>query len=163
MTHRRARINLAAQMLQREYNYLRLMALMPNWQEQDSFEVCCLSACGNEFKLVLRLLARSTYTLVVSIEQQLDQDKLDMRWLQNIQVRVYLDAKSAEVIACNGKRLPNWCACANQRTRHLLVKMSCDGFLGELLSFWLGHGLVPANRLALLFQTDGLPAVDLHP
>lgn len=153
--NRRARINLSAQMLERERNYLRMMKLMPNWREQDSLEVCCGSACGNEFRLVLKLLERSTYTLVVSIEQQLDQDKLDMRWLQSIQVRVYLDAKSAEVIACNGKRLPNWCACANQRTQHLLAKMSCDKFLGELLSFWLGHSLVPANRLARLFQTGG--------
>lgn len=146
-------IDLASTMAQRECNYLRLSQLMPDWKKRTSYGNCCHLPSGGRFNLVLTITNRSAHTLVVLIDQQLDQDTLEMRWLQSMQARVYLDARSAEVIACNGRRLPNWHAGADQRKENLVTKADCDYFLSEILSFWQTNGLALPEVLPNFMQT----------
>lgn len=134
-------LDLATTMVRRECNHLRLLKLMPDWQNLAEFKTCCPLASGQQLDLTLTILERTTYTLVVQIEQQVNQNSLSISWLQNIQVRIYLDTRSAEVIACNNQSLPNWCTHAATRVEYLQAKVDCDQFLDDLLSFWMGNAM----------------------
>lgn len=132
----RHRIHLETQMAHRASNYRRLLRLMPQWQEKSSFYLHCPLNSGQTLKLTLRITERSTYTLTLMIEQQLDKSSLNLDWLCNFKVRLYTDARSAEMIGCKDRQLAGWHPLAKQRRGNFLNKANYDELLGEMLDFW---------------------------
>ncbi|HUH36854.1 MAG TPA: DUF1249 domain-containing protein [Spongiibacteraceae bacterium] len=130
MTRPRYQVNLRDQHAECEANYARLAKLLRAWDDGDREEYGL-----PEGTLRLRITERSAYTSVVSVERSSRLGAPQML------VRVYHDARMAEVIACNRHRraVPRY-DYPNAAMHQPDEKRQWDRFLGECLSHCLTHG-----------------------
>lgn len=135
----RYKVDLKRFMSDCETNYHRLRKLLPGIEETDSFQLALPGESGE--LMVLDVLERTPYTSLVEIRQQ----GISVRspWLPEtcLKVRLYHDARLAEVVNCAGKR--------NPRPRYLYPnedmlqpdeKAQWNQFLSEWLALAIGHG-----------------------
>ncbi len=97
---RRYRVDLPSQMAECDANYLRLSRLFPAMcdEEERSF---ILALGGRDSQVRISVVERGPYTTLLDIKQL-----PDVSWLAqaHLRVRLYHDARSAEVVECQGVR-----------------------------------------------------------
>ena len=124
-----------------DINYLRLMKLFPDWQVCDSCEFALELAGFDSCLVEITVCERNPYTTALLIKQQ---DML-LPWVKGpaLQVRVYHDAKMAEVVACDTHRnLHPKYMYPNKNMYQPDEKAQLNKFLGEWLAQCLEHGRV---------------------
>ena len=119
-------------------NYLRLKKLFPSLRERDASSFG-IDINGNVLEIKLEVVERSRYTSLVRLTQ------LPVApWSRkpSITIRMYHDARNAEVVEYQGKR--HFRAVydyPNEDMRHPDEKAQINRFLGEYLSLCLTHGI----------------------
>jgi len=119
-------------------NYLRLMKLFPALRERDvsAFAVVTGPAAT---AVRIEVLERARYTTLLRLVQV-----PDATWNQrlNLTVRLYHDARSAEVVEYQGKRhFRATYDYPNAQMRQPDEKAQLNRFLGEYLAHCLEHGV----------------------
>lgn len=135
MAKPRYQIDLSAQHAECEANYARLRRLLQDWEQGDLQEYGL-----PEGKLRLRIAETSPYTHLVAVERA---SRLGAPYML---VRVYHDARMAEVVACNRQRRagPRY-DYPNPAMHQPDEQRQWNRFLGECLSHCLAHGRSLAN------------------
>jgi uncharacterized protein YqiB (DUF1249 family) len=151
MVKTRYKVDLPGQMAECEANYHRLIKLMPHHATVDDWQFMNGSDPRNHC-LHIRIIERSRYTTTVQMAQ------LDIRvpehhgWLRmpKLTVRLYHDARLAEVLAWEGHRSvrPRY-DYPNAAMYQSDEKAQLNRFLGEWLALSLQHGLSTENCLPL--------------
>jgi len=147
MPKKQYRIDLPAHMAECDANYLRLMKLFPGLREED-VNVFGLMLGEHPHRVQLTVRERGPYTTLVELEQQ---PRSPWNTRPRMLVRLYHDARSAEVVECHGAR--HFRPVYDYPNRHMHLpdeKAQVNRFLTEFLSMCLRHGmamteLVPAG------------------
>ena len=138
MHSKRYSIDLPAHMAECDANYLRLKKLFPSLRERDASSFG-IDINGNVLEIKLEVVERSRYTSLVRLTQ------LPVApWSRkpSITIRMYHDARNAEVVEYQGKR--HFRAVydyPNEDMRHPDEKAQINRFLVEYLSLCLTHGI----------------------
>lgn len=138
---KRYKVDLGRYMAECDINYLRLMRLFPDFQNRESRRIA-LDVEGKR-SLVLRVQERTRYTTLLDVNEQL-HGGADKIWFfaPLLRVRLYHDARSAEVVSFEGNRKPvPKCDYPNPRMHHRDEKAQWNHFLGEWLSHCFEQGL----------------------
>lgn len=152
----RYKVDLPLQMAECEANYARFYQLLnqhfkKNIGEQQDDEIRFMITSGDQQWLhQISILERSPYTTTLQLNQT--SVKNEVSWLQmpRLTVRMYHDAKLAEVLAWEGhKRLRPRYEYPNQAMYHADEKLQINQFLGELLTRCLrdGHKIEDVTEL----------------
>ena len=138
MLKKRYRIDLPAHMAECDANYARLMKLFPALREED------VSAFGlvlgeRPCQVRLEVVERGPYTTAIEL-LQLPEGPFNS--LPRMLVRLYHDARSAEVVECHRARhfRPRY----DYPNKHMHLpdeKAQVNRFLTEFLSWCLRHGV----------------------
>ena len=132
-------VNLPLQMAECEANYARLTQLLPFISEGRAFSI----NHGSQIWIhKICILERSPYTTTLQLIQKSEQPQNTV-WLQmpQLTVRMYHDAKLAEVLAWEGhRRLRPRYEYPNQSMYQHDEKLQINQFLGEWLSICLKKG-----------------------
>ena len=143
-------MDLATHLAECEANYARLMRLMPDIQGCDgrSFR---LSLGGGEPRVRFEVASRHRYTTVIRVTQDAPlgwpgfapgRDGL------RFAIRIYHDARCAEVIECQHQRgFKAVYDYPNPRMRHRDEKAQVNQFFGEFLAACLAHGVATDQRV----------------
>lgn len=133
----RYRVDLKGFMAECETNYFRLRKLFPLLVAGRELHIAI--SPQESCQIVLAVLETTPFTALVGIGQK---DSGGSSWLAapTMRVRIYHDAKLAEVVACDGSRvLPR----NNYPNEHMFQpdeKAQWNRFLGELLAACIGRG-----------------------
>ena len=132
----RYKIDLVEHMAECDQNYARVIKLFPDHAQADHRDL--LLCFGEEVVNVrMSVLERSRYTSVIL----LNQEASFMAPSNSIRIRVYHDAKSAEVIEIqNQRRFEAIYDYPNPKMRQRDEKQQINRFLGEFLGFCLTFG-----------------------
>ena len=137
LAEKRYSIDLNSHMAECEANYARLMRLMPMLADGDR-SVFAMVLGESEARVILRVVARYKYTTVVELSQENAVEVPETR----IAIRVYHDAKAAEVIAFQDQRgFRAVYGYPNHQMRHPDEKVQVNRFLGEFLRMCIAHGI----------------------
>jgi len=136
----RYKVDLPLQMAICEANYLRLNKLLSNLTHD---EYRLITHRGQQESLhLLRVLERSPYTTSLQLSQTLVSTPSAWLKMPRLTVRMYHDAKLAEVLAWEGhKRLRPRYEYPNQAMYLADEKHQLNQFLGEWLDLCLAEGL----------------------
>lgn len=131
-----------------EANYFKLLRLIPGLF---SVEHTALGTANKKIALQIRILERNPYTLTIELNHRFNQN-FEIRFAPAIRIRIYLDAKSAEVLrdyirSDVHKVIKN----PKQSTAIMDYKWRLNYFLSK----WLDHCLQADYQ----FQTQELTAV----
>lgn len=120
-------------------NYLRLMKLFPGLPQRD-LAVIGVDFSGTRMEVRLEVLERSPYTTVVRLTQQ---PEVPWSYKASITIRLYHDARSAEVVEYQGRKhfLRAVYDYPNAEMRQPDEKAQINRFLGEYLALCLSHGV----------------------
>ncbi len=138
-------IDLRAHMAECEANYARLMRLMPMLVDGDQSRFA-ITLGDSEPQVILRIVERHRYTTVIELSQSNGResengDAGDMPETR-LEIRVYHDAKSAEVITFQDqRRFRAVYEYPNRQMRHPDEKVQVNRFLGEFLQMCILHGI----------------------
>jgi len=145
-TRERYRVDLLELQAACEANYLRLMRLLPDMRNHPDTRRIAMSQ-GDRLLgvLVLTVTESCPYTTTVQISQQ---DCLPWLPVPQMDVRVYHDARMAEVIGAeNARRFRGIYSYPNAQMHQPDEKNQLNLFLGE----WLGHCLACGHELESVF------------
>ncbi|MCB1685585.1 MAG: DUF1249 domain-containing protein [Pseudomonadales bacterium] len=131
-------IDLPGHMAECDANYLRLLKLFPLLPSRDSNQFS-LDINGQVLDIRLDVQERSPYTTLLKLSQA-----PEMPWSRtpSLTIRMYHDARSAEVVEYQGER--HFLAVyhyPNETMRHPDEKAQINRFLGEFLSLCLARGI----------------------
>lgn len=141
LAQKRYSIDLNSHMAECEANYARLMRLMPMLAEGDR-SVFAMVLGESEPRVVLRVIARHKYTTVIELSQENAGESPANVPETRIAIRVYHDAKAAEVIAFQDQRgFQAVYGYPNHQMRHPDEKVQVNRFLGEFLRMCIAHGI----------------------
>ena len=145
---RRYNMDLPAHMAECDANYLRMHKLFPRLCDVDTAAIG-VDIHGARLEIRLEVLERSPYTTMVELSQQ---PEVPWNHKASLTIRLYHDARSAEVVEYQGKRhfLRAVYDYPNADMRQPDEKAQINRFLGEYLALCLTHGIaveapVPAN------------------
>ncbi|WP_323816422.1 DUF1249 domain-containing protein [Cellvibrio sp. NN19] len=141
----RYKVDLPLQMAECEANYVRLVKLLANQQQNpdsSSNEQRFMIARGQQHWLhLLRVIERSPYTTTLELSRTAIGESSAWLALPKLTLRMYHDAKLAEVLAWEGhKRLRPRYEYPNQAMYQSDEKYQLNRFLGEWLALCLEHG-----------------------
>jgi uncharacterized protein YqiB (DUF1249 family) len=142
----RYKVDLPLQMAECESNYVRLTKLLVNSRpvelDNPQDELRFMVARGQQNWLhVLRITERSPYTTTLELSRAAVGDHSNWLAMPKLTLRMYHDAKLAEVLAWEGhKRLRPRYEYPNQSMYHSDEKYQLNRFLGEWLALCLEHG-----------------------
>lgn len=138
----RYRVDLVELQAACEANYARLMRLLPDMREFSSGRRVALTQGEHQLGvLALDVLEACPYTTTLQLRQE-----LSLPWLPvpQLEVRVYHDARMAEVVCAeNARRLRSIYPYPNSAMHQPDEKAQLNLFLGE----WLGHCLACGHEL----------------
>ncbi len=140
--NRRYTVDLAAQMACCEANYARLLKLMPTFDARDHWHYD-VQAGDDRWTMRLRVTERARYTTMLEITQNVSSDNSIKAWSTppRLQVRLYHDARMAEVVAWqNHRRVRPRYDYPNRNMYHRDEKAQFNRFLEDWLSHSLAHG-----------------------
>ncbi len=141
MPKRKYKIDLAGQMAECEANYARLMQLLPNMAAVDQCRFAVEQPNGRSAHYCISVVERCKYTTMLELSQSLPVS--EWAGAPDFSLRVYHDAKMAEVTAFQGRhRLQPRYEYPNQQMLHCDEKSQLNIFLGEWLSHCLAYGRV---------------------
>lgn len=152
VSRNRFNIDLVKQMAECDANYIRLLKLIPGlYRYRSDFNAFSLQGTVAEFsisdqpgrpadvRVKISVLEAFKYTTTLKIEQKPNSG----HWAENpaMEVRVYHDANTAEVIACSDHRNfePRY-SLPNPKMYQRDEKFQVNHFLGEWLSHCLAVG-----------------------
>lgn len=147
-TRRRYVPNLVADMAECDANYIRLHRLFPHMSDQDQLEFGVDSGQANTVssltedgaRVVISIIERCPYTTMMVVKVSSDEDKPWIRW-PTLEVRVYHDIKSAEVVSFERHRNFKFrYHTPNQQLFQPDEKSQINRYFGELLTFCYEHG-----------------------
>jgi len=138
MPRRKYRIDLPAHMAECDANYLRLMKLFPALRDED-VSVFGVLLGDDAHPVRLKVLERGPYTTLLELRQA-----PHAQWnpKPRMQVRLYHDARSAEVVESQGAR--HFRAVYEYPNQHMHLpdeKAQVNRFLTEFLSLCLRDGV----------------------
>jgi len=132
-------IDLPAHMAECDANYLRLMKLFPAIDQVDAASIG-VDVNGTRLEVLLEVLERSPYTTQIRLSQ-----RPELPWSRkaSITIRLYHDARSAEVVEYQGRKhfLRAVYDYPNADMRQPDEKAQINRFLGEYLALCLRHGV----------------------
>ncbi|WP_235015353.1 DUF1249 domain-containing protein [Oceanicoccus sp. KOV_DT_Chl] len=134
-------VDLAAQMAECEANYARIMQLLPDMDtvDQRQFAVDMAGSELQQFRIVV--MERCKYTTMVDISRQSDPSSKPWTTAPSFSLRVYHDARMAEVVAFDQhRRLQAKYDYPNDNMYQRDEKSQLNTFLGEWLSHCLKYG-----------------------
>jgi uncharacterized protein len=142
VTAQRYRIDLSAHIAECDANYLRLVKLAPDLDEQMQ-RVLVLIVAERQVTVRIRLLERCPYTSLIEVSQHPWVEGLAFHLPEpRLTVRMYHDARSAEVVEFQaGRRFHPVYAYPNGEMRQRDEKAQINRFLAEYLSACLCHGV----------------------
>lgn len=135
-------VDLRSHQAQCEANYVRLCKLLPSIEQRESWEYLVDSESEHPpEKIQLRVLERAPYTFTLEIKQaQMHHPYEDAR---EMRVRMYHDARMAEVVAWNKQwNTRSRYEYPNVRMHQRDEKYQLNCFLGEWLAHCLARGQV---------------------
>ncbi len=149
-THKhKYRVNLSEQMAHCEANYARLLKLMPTFDECEHWHYD-VQAGSQTWQIHLRVTERAPYTTTLEVCQQ---DTLH-HWGSSptLQVRLYHDARMAEVVSCQGHRrvLPRY-----DYPNRQMYQQDEKAQFNRFLSDWLSHSLAHGQSRSRVSQSSG--------
>lgn len=132
-------MDLPAHMAECDANYLRLNKLFPEMQTLDEAAMG-LEFNGTRLEVRLKVIERSPYTTLARLSQH---PEAPWSHRASMTVRVYHDARSAEVVEYQGRKhfLRAAYDYPNADMRQPDEKAQINRFLGEYLSLCLSHGV----------------------
>ena len=162
-------IDLSAHMAECEANYVRLMRLMPMLVDGHR-SIFAITLGDSEPQVILRIVERHKYTTVIELSQLNGRapESGDAGGMPEtrLEVRVYHDAKSAEVITFQDqRRFRAVYGYPNRQMRHPDEKVQVNRFLGEFLQMCIEHGIsieppaAASPRLHPVSDAPGVPTV----
>ncbi len=119
-------------------NYFRLVKLFPAWRSERQRSLVLPGKTDRVF--LVKVAERTRYTTLLTLEQL---GKYGVRWLglPALTIRLYHDARVAEVVACGGKRSPHPRYDYPNRNMHQQdEKAQWNRFLADFLAHCLAHG-----------------------
>ena len=128
--------NLAAQQAESANNYLllnRLMGLLNDDRE-------ALFGVPGQGQILLTETHRSPYTSFVTL---VGLDRAEWLQVPQLDVRMYHDARMAEIASIDGYRPVAGSHCRSSRERHADEKQQINTYLGEWLRYCLNVGQAP--------------------
>lgn len=134
-------VNLREHMAECDTNYLRLSKLMPHMRAQQHRQIAISFGAASRTLVTITVLDQARYTTTLTLYQS--QEIWD-DCTPEMTVRVYHDARMAEVIAYQHKRAPR--AVYNYPNRRMHArdeKRQLNRLLGEWLAMCLVHGHEP--------------------
>jgi len=123
-----------------EANYARLLKLFPALTVEPERQIGLKH--GEYVVVLLSVLEQTPYTTLVNLQQH-SKALAQKRWLDlpELRVRLYHDAKVAEVVDCEGLRRPEpRCQYPNAQMHQRDEKAQWNRFLGEWLAQCIDHG-----------------------
>lgn len=137
---RRYTVDLPAHMAECDANYHRLMRLFPNLRDID--EHCIgLPMLAMSAEVSFLVLEKGPYTTLLQLDVTSDEKWMQLATAPSMTVRVYHDAKSAEVVSYQTQnRFHGNYEYPNTRMRQRDEKVQINRFLGEFLTLCLEHG-----------------------
>ena len=146
----RYKVDLKRYMADCDANYVRLMKLFPEMGEGQERKIGLHH--GEDCVLCLSVLEQTPYTTLVQLGQEMDDQEIESQKCENnssdtwlrlpvLRLRLYHDARVAEVVLCEGDRraYPRY-EYPNKRMYHQDEKAQWNQFLAEWLSHCLEHG-----------------------
>ncbi len=133
-------VDLPGHMAECDANYVRLLRLFPDLRDstRTSFAI---SLPNVQAKVEFKVLEKGPYTTLLKICFA-DQDKWSGLAAPDMEVRIYHDAQSAEVVAYQSQRtFHGKYAYPNRRMRQRDEKVQINRFLSEFLTLCLAHGV----------------------
>jgi len=131
-------------------NYIRLLRLFPKMAHEDSLEFGLTGTTEDGAVVNVSIDERRPFTTMLTVKVANDADKPWVKWPM-MEVRVYHDVKSAEVVSFQRHR--NFKYRYHTPNRNMFQpdeKSQINRFLGELLTFCAehGHSLEPMDIFA---------------
>ena len=138
MLKKRYRIDLPAHMAECDANYLRLMKLFPRLPEED-VSVFGMALGQHPYQVRLEVLERGPYTTLIEMRRV---PEAPWALQPRMRVRLYHDARSAEVVEFQGARhfRPSY-VYPNHQMHLPDERAQVNRFLSEFLSMCLAHGI----------------------
>lgn len=134
-------VDLPAHMAECDANYHRLMQLFPDLRDQDERRIG-LGLATLDAQVIFEVLEKGPYTTLLKIDVRSEQKWLELASAPNMSVRVYHDAKSAEVVAYQAQnRFHGKYEYPNRGMRQRDEKVQINRFLSEFLTLCLEHGV----------------------
>ena len=147
---RRYRIDLAAHMAECDANYLRLLKLIPELGDRDQLTLT-IRVANQDVAVCIQVLERCPYTTLIDLTQESLVEGLAFELpAPRIVVRLYHDAKSAEVVEFQNERhfKPTY-SYPNGEMRQRDEKAQLNRFLSEYLAACLEHGACADRQVVL--------------
>jgi len=133
-------VDLPAHMAECDANYVRLLRLFPDLRESDR-QLINLPLNAMDAEVMFEVLEKGPYTTLLQIDVKTSQKWLDLAAAPSMTVRVYHDAKSAEVVSYQTQnRFHGNYEYPNTRMRQRDEKVQLNRFLSEFLTLCLEHG-----------------------
>lgn len=134
----RYQLDFGEHMAQCEENFARLARLLPHTAQGDAWQFGIDTPGNAPARIELVVIERSRFTTTLSITQH---GLLTWLGAHQLIVRMYHDARVAEVIACQkGRQLREYYTYPNANMFHEDEKVQLNRYLGEWLSHCLRHG-----------------------
>ncbi len=138
-------VDLQSHMAECDANYHRLMSLFPNLRDSDERRIG-LPLTTLEAEVAFEVLEKGPYTTLLKIDVCPKREWLSLAAAPNMTVRIYHDAKSAEVVSYQAQnRFHGKYEYPNARMRQRDEKVQLNRFLGEFLTLCLEHGASTQN------------------
>lgn len=132
--------DLVSDMAECDANYIRLRQLFPDMASEDDIRFGIRTRTNEGATVVITIKERCPFTTMVSVQVTSENDKPFIRW-PNLELRVYHDVNSAEVISFERhKNFRYRYAMPNENMFHPDEKSQINRFLGELLTYCIEHG-----------------------
>jgi uncharacterized protein YqiB (DUF1249 family) len=139
--------DLIADMAECDANYLRLLRLFPDMHSEDDVRFGISTKTEEGATVVLKIMERCPFTTMISVAVTSEEDKPFIKW-PSLELRVYHDVKSAEVIRFERHRNFRFrYPTPNENMFQPDEKSQINRFLGELLTYCIehGHSLTPVE------------------
>jgi uncharacterized protein YqiB (DUF1249 family) len=124
-------------------NYIRLCRLMPKMADNNKVAFGVASKHHESARISMEVIEQCRYTTILAMYFS-DMSALAVnQWvgLRAMQIRVYHDLKTAEVVSCDQvRRFKSRYEYPNEGMQHPDEKSQVNHFLGEILSHCLANG-----------------------
>lgn len=135
--------NLASDGAECDANFIRLCQLMPEMADNDKIEFGITSKHDESVRISMEVKERCKYTTTVAMYFSNMSTTVTNQWvgLRAMEIRVYHDLKTAEVVSCDHVRqFKSRYEYPNAGMQHPDEKSQMNHFLGEILSHCLANG-----------------------
>jgi uncharacterized protein len=126
-----------------ENNYIHIRRLLP---VMPSARIECVSRVAGGLDLHLRIVERCRYTSELILTYQFGQDDGAMIAEPNLRIRVYHDARQAEVMAAHPRHHPTFAIDALARDQAHDAPLLTRWRINRFLYKWLGYCLHQGHR-----------------